>query len=155
MAKFKTYMRGKDGQVFGTDHPSYHPDCENLGGGAKGMEARKEYARGALRAMLKPGQTVHCVLRSRARSGMSRSISLLIVHKGELRNIDTLAADACGYSLAKDEGIHMPGCGMDMGFALVYALGRAVWPTGTRKPHGTRNGSPDKDGGYALKSSWV
>jgi hypothetical protein len=42
---------------------------------------------------------------------------------------------------------------MDMGFDLVYSLGSALWPNGTDTPHGTRNGEPDSDGGYALKQS--
>jgi hypothetical protein len=41
---------------------------------------------------------------------------------------------------------------MDVCFAAVYNLGRTLWPNGTDKPHGTRNGTPDTDGGYALKN---
>ena len=51
----------------------------------------------------------------------------------------------------KHEGLRMQGCGMDMGFEAVYRLGYALWPDGTDKPHGTRNGEPDTDGGHALK----
>jgi hypothetical protein len=53
------------------------------------------------------------------------------------------------------EGIVVGGCGMDMGFHLVYNLGATLWPKGTEKPHGTRNGEPDTSGGYALKSRWI
>jgi hypothetical protein len=42
-----------------------------------------------------------------------------------------------------------------MGFAAVYNLGYALWPNGTPEPHGTRNGVPDRDGGYALKQCWL
>lgn len=154
MAK-TTYMRAPNGEVFETSHPEYHKECENLGGGAKGYAARREYACKELRRMIKPKQKVFCVLRSVSSSGMSRSISLYIVHKGELRNIDVLASDATGISLAKDRGIRMQGCGMDMGFSLVYNLGAALWPKGTSKPHGMRNGEPDSNGGYALKHEWL
>ena len=110
--------------------------------------------------MIKPGQTIHCVLRRVSASGMARDISLFIIQKGELRNIDSLAADATGHNMAANgPGIKMTGCGMDMGFALVYSLGAALWPNGTKKPHGTRNGAPDSApdsaGGYALKSNWL
>ena len=150
----KTYMRAPSGEVFETANPEYHKECENLGGGSKGFAARQEYARGELRKMIKPGTTVYTVLNSVSASGMSRDISLFIVHKGAIRNINALAADACGHALGK-RGVRAQGCGMDMGFALVYALGAALWPNGTRRPHGSRNGEPDRSGGYALRHEWL
>lgn len=152
----KTYMRSPSGEVFETQHPEYHKECENLGGGAKGYAARQEYARAELRKIIKPGQKVYTILRSVSKSGMSRDISLFVIHKGELRNIDCLTSDATGIAESRNgPGIRMGGCGMDMGFSLVYNLGMALWPKGTRKPHGTRNGQPDTCGGYALKHSWL
>jgi len=44
---------------------------------------------------------------------------------------------------------------IDMGFHVVYNLGRTLWPEGTPEPHGTRNGEPDRDGGYALNHQWL
>lgn len=113
-----------------------------------GMIARQEYCRKELRKILKPGQTAYCILRSVSRSGMKREISLYIIQKGELQNIDCLAADATGHTLGK-VGIVVHGCGMDMGFGLVYSLGYAVWPKGTR------NGGTYTCGGYALKHEWI
>ena len=55
----------------------------------------------------------------------------------------------------KQGGAIIQGCGMDMGFSLVYELGAYLWPEGTDKPHGTRNGEPDSDGGYALNHRWL
>lgn len=145
-------------------------------------EQEQEEARKSLRKLLKPGQTVYCVLRSRSSSGMSRVIDLLIAQpdiqtvypidpttgrkdydKGKkkrvgysIRSIGYTAAKAMGDRWDSDQqGIRVGGCGMDMGFATVYSLGHAVWPKGTRRPHGTRNGEPDRDGGYALKHSWI
>lgn len=155
------YMRSPSGEVFTTERPEYHKDCEQLTR-TEGEKARREYCAAELRKLLKPGQKVYCVLRRVSGSGMSRNISLFIVtpaSKGQpagLRNIDVLTADAIGYSLAsKGEGVRVDGCGMDMGFALVYSLGATVWPKGTPKPHGRRNGEPDKAGGYALKHEWI
>jgi hypothetical protein len=34
-------------------------------------------------------------------------------------------------------------------------LGQKLWPNGTKKPHGARNGQPDESGGYALKQHWL
>lgn len=121
----------------------------------EGKRKRQDYARAELRKLLKPGNTVHCMLRHVARSGMQREISLFVITGNDLRNIDNLAADATGNRVGKHDGIVMGGCGMDMGFALVYELGASLWPTGTPEPHGTRNGGPDRSGGYTLKHRWL
>jgi hypothetical protein len=114
-----------------------------------------------LREILAPGSTVYTVLKHVSSSGMSRRISLYALApdrdgKPEMRNIDWLYARATGDRQSKVDGaIVISGCGMDMGFALVYNLGYALWPNGTDAPHGTRNGEPDTAGGYALKHRWA
>lgn len=131
MTKKQVYMRAPCGQVFGTYHPEYHQECENLGGGGKGFQARREYARSELRKRIKPGDTVYCIVRSVSKSGLSRVISLYIVENGKLRNIDGLASDAMARMDAKDRsGFVVHGCGMDMCFATVYDLGRYLYPDG-------------------------
>jgi len=55
----------------------------------------------------------------------------------------------------KQNAVKISGCGMDMGSAVVYDLGYRLWPNGTPTPHGTRNGTPDSSGGYALKYQWI
>ncbi len=107
-----------------------------------------------LHKMLKPGSKVVTVLRNVSRSGMSRRIDLYTVHKGEMVYLSHAAAVVMG-DPRPDNGIKVGGCGMDMGFHLVYNLGATLWPKGTPKPHGSRNGEPDSDGGYALKQSWL
>lgn len=150
----KAYMRTPSGEVFQTSHPEYHSDCENLGNGAKGYAARREYVCKELRKILKPGRVVYTDVNSISSSGMSREISVYIADGKHIRNITHLVSDATAHAEGK-KGIRMQGCGMDMGFALVYALGQNLWPKGTRKPHGTRNGAPDSHGGYALKHEWL
>ena len=86
---------------------------------------------------------------------MMRHIQLKIARDGDICDITYHAARAMGGSIAKDGGIRVPGCGMDMGFALIYNLGAVLWPNGTPEPHSTRNGEPDNDGGYALKQRWI
>ena len=121
-----------------------------------GEAAQKEQAKQHLRELLKPGQTIYTILRHRSSSGMSRSISLVINTKDGIQSLDYWIAQAQGESTdQKNGGIKVSGCGMDMGFHLVYNLGRMLWPNGTKKPHGTRNGQPDTDGGYALKHQWL
>ncbi len=153
MSKRQTYMRTKEGTVWATTHPEYHNDCERLPQ-AEGKRLRAEYCQAELRTLLKPGDTVYCLVRSVAKSGMSRKISCYITAGTGIRNIDVLVADAIDWRYT-DAGIYVGGCGMDMGFHLVYTLGRCLWPGGTPEAHGSRNGAPDKDGGYALKKEWM
>lgn len=113
-----------------------------------------EKSRTYLLRMLEPGNTVYTVLRNVSRSGMSRRIDLYKAEGDDIVSLSRAAAVVMGDPIQKD-GIKVSGCGMDMGFHLVYNLGAALWPQGTDKPHGTRNGEPDSDGGYALKQRWL
>lgn len=117
---------------------------------SEGVAARAEYCRKELRKLIRPKATVSTVLRHVSRSGMQRKLSLVIVHKGEILDITTLAAGAMHGRTDDDGNLVVRGCGMDMCWNAVYRLGKAIWPNGTRRPHGTRNGQPDSDGGYAL-----
>jgi hypothetical protein len=102
-----------------------------------------------LREWLKPGDTVHTILRHVSRSGMQRVIQLVRIEPGEtshearVLHIGWSAARALGMRYDnKREGIVVGGCGMDMGFALVYELSRVLWPNG----HGcTGVGCPSND----------
>ena len=117
--------------------------------------AEREDAKTFLLSILSPGSVVYTSLNSVSRSGMSREISLYATKDGEIVNITWHAAAALGDKTGKTGGIKIGGCGMDMGFALVYNLGATLWPNGTQEPHGTRNGEPDTCGGYALKHHWM
>lgn len=97
-----------------------------------------------------------------------------------IRSIDGLVSDACGYRLDEAGGVRVSGCGMNMCFAVVYELGRVLFPDGFgiegTRPDGRkvrpkskaaasrmaaagvtfrgRNGDCsgwDPDGGYAMK----
>jgi hypothetical protein len=122
--------------------------------------AKRDAARRKLAGLLTPGQTVYTSCTHISRSGMMRHIKVCIIAidrdgKPYIRNISALTADAIGFSTTQAGDIKVGGCGMDMGFHVVYSLGSAVWRNGTPEPHGTRNGCPDSDGGYALKQQWL
>lgn len=126
-------------------------------------EAEREESRQTLLKWLKPGDTVYTVLRHVSRSGMSRRIDLYTFAFGDDGKPIKLwlswhVARLCGWRLggrSGDDGIVVGGCGMDMGYHLVYTLGALLWPDGTTEPHGRRNGEPDSDGGYALRHEWI
>lgn len=147
------YVKTSDGFVYETATlPTNATSLTN----AAGKAAIKQQAIGSLREILKPGQTVYSVLRHVSASGMSRRISFMIpVADGSIQNLDYFIGLACDYKQSDNQGLIVSGCGMDMGFAVVYRIGRIVWPDGTPEPHGRRNGAPDSDGGYALKSEWI
>lgn len=88
----------------------------------------RENAAAELRSMLKPGDTVNVIQRHVSASGMQRHLSLFV---GD-QEITFLAATALGEKVAHTYGaaIKVNGCGMDMHFATVYNLSRALWPTG-------------------------
>ena len=148
------YMQHKTtGEIFETT--SHWGDNFEQLTNAKGAVLYREQQCSDLRKLIKAGQTVYTSCDHVSSSGMSRRISLYIVYKGEIVNITRRAAVITGWRESDKGGLIVSGCGMDMGFHTVYTLGRNLWSKGTRKPHGTRNGAPDKDGGYALKHSWL
>ena len=115
----------------------------------------RDEALSELRRLCPPGTIVRTILRHVSRSGMTRRISAVLVNGSETRDLDWLIDKAGIFREGKGGGLVLSGCGMDMGFHLVYTLGSRLYPKGTETPHGTRNGVPDSDGGYALKHRWI
>jgi hypothetical protein len=132
-------------------------------------KAERSEALETLRQLLKSGDTVFCVCEHVARSGMSRRIKFYSAdpeNTGRMNWLSGLIAKALDMRRV-DYAIHVSGCGMDMGFSVVYDLSRALWPDGFEcvgdrccsndHSNGDRDYAPHKhqDGGYALRSSWL
>ena len=132
------------------------------------QEKERQEAREDLLKHLQPGDTVYTVLRHVSRSGMMRVIDPFIMHEGRpfylrgyVRRLGLGTVDRA------HDGVRVQGCGMDMGFHLVYSLSWALWPHGFEcsgencqsndHSNGDRDRTPHvhKDGGYALKQEWV
>lgn len=152
MASKSIYMREGE-NVFFTSHPEYHRNAQKLTQAEGKRQYREQNIRNLL-GILKPGQTVYTSVKTVSRSGMSRVILLYVAEGNSIRNISGYVATALDWPGDQD-GVKVGGWGMDMGFHTVYTLGRVLWPKGTPEPHGTRNGLPDSDGGYALKQDWM
>ncbi len=119
---------------------------------------------------IKPGVTLYTILRHRSSSGMSRRISVIHFHMGEPHQLDYMI-EALGvakhkvvmrYSFSgdtykdKEEGLVCNGVGMDMGFDLIYRLGRTLYPNGFKVKGTGRNGDKSgHDGGYAFEHRWL
>lgn len=119
-----------------------------------------EYAKQRINELLKPGDTIYTILRHCSKSGMTRHIDMYVVKDGENVYLSGYAATVMRDRIAKNGGIVVSGCGMDMGFSLVYNLGRYMYPKGFKlaKNQYGRNGDKSKhetDGGYAFKHSWL
>lgn len=88
-----------------------------------------------LRKWLKPGDTVNCILRHVSRSGMQREIGLVIMKTDPERGCHDIhpnyhASRALGKRTGKRDGVIVGGCGMDMGFHVVYSLSYVLFPDG-------------------------
>jgi hypothetical protein len=95
---------------------------------------------------LKPGDTVYTIIESVSRSGMQRQIRVVfpVVKDGEFSHFihpNYAVSRVLGRSQAKTgngDGVICKGCGMDMGFDLVYQLSHLLFGDG-----------------YALRHSWI
>lgn len=154
-----TYVETKEGHIIQTDSPELWTECKPLPA-TEGKRLLKAQSAAKLRKLCPPGSTIYTVLRHVSSSGMTRRITCFAIvgtgRKAEPFDLGGYIADVLGYKRHERDGsLVVSGCGMDMGFHIVHSLGYALWPKGTRKPHGTRNGAPDADGGYALKHRWL
>jgi hypothetical protein len=124
----------------------------------KAQKTERSEALARLHGWLKPGNTVHTIVRHVSRSGMSRDISIVLMTPEGPIHPNHAVARALGMRLVTVGGhdaIRVGGCGMDMGFAIVYELSRALWPDGfgcigekcrsNDHSNGDRNRVPNED----------
>jgi len=95
----------------------------------------KEEARERLRQVLRPGDRVYTILRHVSRSGMARDISLYTIKDNKPYFLDGLVSHALDCKISKNQGLRVHGCGMDMGFDLVYQLAYALFGDGYNLSH--------------------
>lgn len=69
---------------------------------------------------------VYGLIRDVSRSGMARSIDFFIILDGRLVSITYRLHIVLGYRMAKHSGLYVQGCGMDMIYAVVDNLQRAI-----------------------------
>lgn len=95
-----------------------------------------------LREWFPKGSTVFTILEHVSKSGMSRDIRVVMPCVRDDKQIDFMhpnhsIALALGWSRSKrpHEGIRIGGCGMDMGFHLVYSLSSVLYGDGYALNH--------------------
>jgi hypothetical protein len=139
----------------------------------KKEQSERDEAIARLRETLKPGDTVYTSVEHVSRSGMSREIKVYAIQDSEPLWLAGYASRAIGCRLGKRDGLIVGGCGMDMGFWVVYNLGYALFPNGvpctgdkclsndhvnyrgdrSKEPRG--EGVIHHDGGYAFRHRWL
>lgn len=134
------------------------------------IKTSKDEARTILKRYLKPGDTVYTVLRHVSKSGMFRVISPVVIRRGgDIRDFSRAACNLLDLKFNdRHEGVPLGGCGIDMGFELVYQMGRELYPKGVpcageKKCQSNDHGNGDRDytphlhhdGGYAFRQRWL
>ena len=106
---------------------------------AKYTKKDVEEARNTLVRLMPSGTTVYTILDSASASGMSRKIRLVVFKDGTDLHPNRSASVILGRSLKRGLGgsdcIVCKGCGMDMGFELVYSLSQAIYGDGHSLNH--------------------
>ncbi len=105
----------------------------------KKEKQRKEHeAREQLLKRLKEGMTLYTNLRHVSQSGMTRYISPVAIIDNEPINLSYWVNDLFGYRQAEKFGtqcVKVGGCGMDMGFHLIYSLSSILFHDGYALQH--------------------
>ena len=106
----------------------------------KAQKAAQQDACEKLRKLIQPGDKVFTILDHVSKSGMTRHIRIKLISKdGTTYDPNYLVAQALDMRQAKrGDGIVTQGCGMDMGFHVVYQLSKVLF-----------------DDGYAIKQRWI
>ena len=102
-------------------------------------EQEKQEAIQRLREVLKKGDVLFTQLMHVSSSGMTRHIKVRQLKHDTALNWSYLVSKVVGWKQSeKTNGIIVGGCGMDMGFHLVYTLSSILF-----------------DDGYAIKQEWL
>jgi|TARA_S200002703_G_scaffold56765_1_gene49501 hypothetical protein len=92
-----------------------------------------------LEEMFPKGSTAFTEVTKVSKSGMSRHIKIMRPYNDEVENLSWYVAKLLGWTYKDNtRSIFVRGCGMDMGFHVIYTLAQALYGDG-----------------YALKQRWL
>lgn len=109
---------------------------------AEQKEQERQEAKKWLLDYIKPGDTIHTVIRHVSRSGMMRHIDVVLLREEGALYMSYHVAKLLDYNTAEDGSLKVGGCGMDMGFHVVYALSSVLFAGQERA-------------GYILNQRWL
>tara|TARA_R110002020_G_scaffold470129_1_gene695662 strand:+ start:776 stop:1078 length:303 start_codon:yes stop_codon:yes gene_type:complete len=98
----------------------------------------KERVEAFLKDLFPKGSTAYTTVVHVAQSGMSRHIKVFAISGERIQNISYHVSKLLDWRFTNKEAVFVGGCGMDMGFHLIYTLSSKLY-----------------DDGYAIKQSWV
>ncbi len=102
-------------------------------------EQEKQEAIQRLQEVFKKGDTLFTQLENISKSGMTRHIKVRQLKNDRPLDWTYLISKALDWKISdKTNGIKVGGCGMDMGFHLIYTLSRKLF-----------------NDGYAIKQEWL
>jgi hypothetical protein len=112
---------------------------------------KNEEAIKQLQEIIKEGDVVYTLLQNVSSNGMSRRIVVLIPQKTKnglmVRDITYLVAAACELRYNKDRhALVVGGCGMDMGYHVIYTLASVL---------GYKKSGENKGNCYGLAHQWL
>jgi|TARA_A100000172_G_scaffold67001_1_gene46695 hypothetical protein len=93
------------------------------------MFMNKKEAIDTLKKYIKRGDTIYTTVTHVTRTGMTRDIKVRQIKRNRPLNWTYHVANALEYK-QKNNGVRIGGCGMDMGFALVYNLATVLYKDG-------------------------
>ena len=89
-----------------------------------------------LKSQIKKGDTVHTIVRKVSPSGMYRHISVHAIKDNEVNYLSFHVANVLKWTYKdKTNSVGVGGCGMDMGFHLVYTLASVLYNDGYALKH--------------------
>jgi ribose 5-phosphate isomerase RpiB len=91
-----------------------------------------------LKQHIKAGDTLYTKLEKVSSSGMSRQIKVLDIKDETPSYWSYYVSKILGYTLKDNGSLVVKGCGMDMGFHVIYSLSQTLF-----------------NDGYAIKQRWI
>ena len=81
------------------------------------------------------GSTAHTSIRHVNPKGTSRHIKVFAISGERIQNVSYYVSKLLNWKLTKNDGVFVSGCGMDMGFHLVYTLSSILYKDGYALTH--------------------
>lgn len=111
---------------------------------------QKENSLATLKNLVQEGDTIYTSLQSVSSTGMSRRLNIFIVKDNNIVNITWHVANVLEYRYNdQKESLVIGGCGMDMGYHVVYSLSSVL---GYKK---SGMGNENTGNCYGLNHKWL
>lgn len=119
-----------------------------------------QFEKGLKERIIKGNLKVYCILRHVSRSGMSRNIDFYTIIDNEIYYLTYWIGVVLDYPISNksglsDNGLVVGGCGMDMGFSVVYNLSRKLFKDDDEFKEVQKETGYTKDAGYKIKYQWI